>query len=198
MLDAVTLLERTTDAPFIARIPGSKSFTNRALVIAAQRQGTTSIERALHSEDTEFLANCLNSFKGLTVTRTSAGFTVRRDREKLLAPDEELYVGGAGTPARFLLSFAAGVEGATVVTGNERLRERPMDHLLQSFAEMGIRHECLSAPGHLPVRIWGSPVATTEWTVDGSVSSQFVSSLLIFAAQQPHEQVTVRVTGHLV
>jgi 3-phosphoshikimate 1-carboxyvinyltransferase len=198
MLDAVTPLERTTDAPFIARIPGSKSFTNRALVIAAQRQGTTAIERALHSEDTELLANCLNSFKGLTVTRTSAGFTVRRDREKLLAPDEELYVGGAGTPARFLLSFAAGVEGATVVTGNERLRERPMDHLLQSLTEMGIRHECLSAPGHLPVRIWGSPVATTEWTVDGSVSSQFVSSLLIFAAQQPHEQVTVRVTGHLV
>jgi 3-phosphoshikimate 1-carboxyvinyltransferase len=198
MLDAVTPLKRTTNSPFVARVPGSKSFTNRALVIAAQRRGTTAIEAALHSEDTELLSECLNRFRGLTVTKTSTGFAVRRDREKLLAPDEELYIGGAGTPARFLLSFAAGVEGATVITGNERLRERPMDHLLQSLAAMGIRYECLSAAGHLPVRIWGSPVATAEWTIDGSVSSQFVSSLIIFAAQQPREQVTIRVTGHLV
>jgi 3-phosphoshikimate 1-carboxyvinyltransferase len=198
VLADVTPLERTTDAPFVARVPGSKSFTNRALAIAAQRQGTTTIEGALHSEDTELLADCLNRFKGLTAVKTNGGFSVGRDRDKLMAPDEELYVGGAGTPARFLLSFAAAAEGTTVITGNERLRERPMHHLLQSLLQMGIRHECLSAPGHLPVRIWGSPVATTEWTVDGSVSSQFVSSLLIFAAQQPHEQISVRVTGHLV
>jgi 3-phosphoshikimate 1-carboxyvinyltransferase len=140
MLDAVTPLKRTTNSPFVARVPGSKSFTNRALVIAAQRRGTTAIEAALHSEDTELLSECLNRFRGLTVTKTSTGFAVRRDREKLLAPDEELYIGGAGTPARFLLSFAAGVEGATVITGNERLRERPMDHLLQSLAAMGIRY----------------------------------------------------------
>ena len=166
----VTPLERTTDAPFVASVPGSKSFTNRALVIAAQRQGTTAIEGALHSEDTELLADCLNRFKGLTAVKTSGGFTVERDREKLMAPDEELYIGGAGTPARFLLSFAAAAEGATVITGNERLSERPMDHLLQSLSELGIRHECLSAPGYLPE----------------------------VAAQQPREQITVRVTGHLV
>jgi 3-phosphoshikimate 1-carboxyvinyltransferase len=198
MLAAVTPLERTTDTPFVARVPGSKSFTNRALLIAAQRRGMTAIEGALHSEDTELLADCLNRFKGLTAAKTSGGFTVGRHREKLLAPDEELYIGGAGTPARFLLSFAATAEGATVITGNERLRERPMDHLLQSLARMGIRYECLSTPGHLPVRIWGSPVSTSEWTIDGSVSSQFVSSLLIFAAQQPQERISVRITGHLV
>jgi 3-phosphoshikimate 1-carboxyvinyltransferase len=198
MFVAVTPLKGTTSAPFVAKIPGSKSFTNRALVLAAQRRGTTVIEGALHSEDTELLGDCLNRFNGLTVAKTSGGFIVERDRDKLLAPDEELYIGAAGTPARFLLSFAAAAEGETVITGNERLCERPMDHLLQSLGRMGVRHECLSSPGHLPVRVWGSPVETSEWTVDGSVSSQFLSSLLIFAAQQTREQVTVRVTGHLV
>ena len=96
------------------------------------------------------------------------------------------------------MSFAASVEGATVITGTQRLCERPMDHLLQSLGRMGVRYECLSAPGHLPVRIWGSSVATPEWTVDGSVSSQFLSSLLIFAAQQTQERITIRVPGHLV
>src|SRR5262249_57328264 len=107
MLDNVTPLKRTTNSPFVARVPGSKSFTNRALVIAAQRRGTTAIDAALHSEDTELLSECLNRFRGLTVTKTSTGFAVRRDREQLLAPDEELYiVGGAAAPPR-LLSFPA-------------------------------------------------------------------------------------------
>jgi 3-phosphoshikimate 1-carboxyvinyltransferase len=198
MLAAVTPLKGTTTVPFVARIPGSKSFTNRALVLAAQRQGTTTIEGALHSEDTELLADCLNRFKGLTVAKTSGGFIVERDRAKLSAPDEELYIGAAGTPARFLMSFAAAAEGASVITGTKRLCERPMDHLLQSLARMGVRYECLSAPGRLPVRIWGSLVATSEWKVDGSVSSQFLSSLLIFAAQQAQERITIRVPGHLV
>ena len=88
MFAAVTPLARTTDAPFVARIPGSKSFTNRALVLAAQRQGTTAIEGALHSEDTELLAECLDGFKGLTVAKTNSGFVVERDRAKLSAPDK--------------------------------------------------------------------------------------------------------------
>ncbi len=198
ILAAVTPLTRTTDAPFLAKIPGSKSFTNRALVLAAQRRGTTAIGGALHSEDTELLADCLNRFKGLAVAKTSGGFIVERDRDRLSAPDAELYIGAAGTPARFLMAFAAAAEGATVITGTKRLCERPMDHLLQSLARMGVRCECLSATGRLPVRIWGSPVATSEWTVDGSVSSQFLSSLLIFAAQQIQKRIAVRVPGHLV
>jgi 3-phosphoshikimate 1-carboxyvinyltransferase len=198
MLAAVKPLKGTTDAAFVAKIPGSKSFTNRALILAAQRRGTTAIEGALHSEDTELLADCLNRFKGLSVAKTNSGFIVERDRAKLSAPDEELYIGAAGTPARFLMSFAAAAEGATVITGTKRLCERPMDHLLQSLARMGVRYECLSAPGCLPVRISGSPVAMSEWMVDGSVSSQFLSSLLIFAAQQAQERIAIHVPGHLV
>ncbi len=198
MIDDVAPLRHFNRAPFYARIPGSKSYTNRALVIAAQRRGTTLIDGALHSEDTDLLAECLDAFGGLSVARTGDGFTVVRDRDRLEAPERELHIGGAGTPARFLLAFAAAATGATVIAGNRRLNERPMDHLLQSLSAMGVRHDCLAGEGHLPVRVWGGPVSTRDWVVEGSVSSQFVSSLLIFAAQQPRGPITVTVPGHLV
>jgi 3-phosphoshikimate 1-carboxyvinyltransferase len=198
MLDDITPLAHFNPEPYAARIPGSKSYTNRALVIAAQRRGTTHIEGALHSEDTDLLAECLDGFGGLSVTKTDGGFVVTRSRDKLQAPDRELYIAGAGTPARFLLSFAAAAEGATVIKGNARLNERPMHHLLESLAALGVRYECLAGEGHLPVRVWGGPVRARDWVVDGSVSSQFVSSLLIFAAQQESGPVTVTVPGHLV
>jgi 3-phosphoshikimate 1-carboxyvinyltransferase len=198
MLEQITPLKTFNDEAYVARIPGSKSYTNRALVIAAQRRGTTRIEGALHSEDTDLLAECLDGFGGLSVEKTENGFVVNRDRDKLQAAERELYIGGAGTPARFLLSFAASAEGGTLIKGNARLHERPMDHLLKSLTDIGVRYECLGGEGHLPVRVWGSPVRKKDWTIDGSVSSQFVSSLLIFAAQQPSGPITVTVPGHLV
>lgn len=198
MLDQITPLTSFNAERFAARIPGSKSYTNRALVIAAQRRGTTHLEGALHSEDTDLLAECLNEFGGLNVSKTDGGFVVTRSLDRLCAPTRELFIGGAGTPARFLLAFAAAAEGATVIKGNPRLNERPMHHLLESLAAMGVRHECLAGDGHLPVRIQGSAVRTRDWTVQGSVSSQFVSSLLIFAAQQPAGPISVTVPGHLV
>lgn len=198
MLEDITPLTDFDSSSFAARIPGSKSYTNRALVIAAQRRGTTYLEGALHSEDTDLLAECLNEFGGLTVSKTPGGFVVTRSLDRLHAPARELFIGGAGTPARFLLAFAAAAEGATVIKGNPRLNERPMHHLLESLAAMGVRHECLAGDGHLPVRIHGGAVSTRDWMVDGSVSSQFLSSLLIFAAQQPAGPITITVPGHLV
>jgi 3-phosphoshikimate 1-carboxyvinyltransferase len=198
MLDEVTPFTQCCRRAFIARIPGSKSYTNRALVIAAQRRGTTRVEGGLHCEDTELLAQCLDRFGGLSVSKSSTGFIVTRSRDRLQAPTSDLYIGGAGTPARFLLSFAAAAEGATVIRGNARQNERPMNHLLESLSAMGVRHECLAGAGHLPVRVWGSPILNRDWVVDGSVSSQFVSSLLICAAQQPQGPITVAVPGHLV
>lgn len=198
MSSAIAPLTRVSDTPFVARVPGSKSFTNRALVIAAQRRGTTVLDNALDCDDTRRLAAALDAFGGIETTATGGGYVVRRDRAALAAPRQALDLGGAGTPARFLLSFAAAAEGATLITGNDRLCERPMDHLLEGLRAIGVRWECLAAPGRLPVRVFGSTVETDDWTIDGSVSSQFVSSLLIFAAQQPRERVTLRIAGHLV
>jgi 3-phosphoshikimate 1-carboxyvinyltransferase len=184
--------------PFVASIPGSKSLTNRALVLAAQRTGETYIRRALHCDDTDYLASCLNRFEGLTIQTTLDGYRVVRRPGPLRAPAADLFVGGAGTPARFLLSFAAMAQGESVICGNKRLSERPMGDLLRAFDRIGVRYSCLGEPDRLPIRVRGSPISARHWQIAGDTSSQFTSSLLLLAAQQPAGPVTVEVEGKLV
>ncbi|MBC7951572.1 MAG: 3-phosphoshikimate 1-carboxyvinyltransferase [Rhodospirillaceae bacterium] len=198
MIYAVSPLAGINPEPFIANIPGSKSLTNRALIIAAQRMGVTHIRRALHCDDTDYLANCLNQFGGLSVEKTADGYRVTRSREKLLAPENEIFVGGAGTPARFLLSFATTVEGSTVITGNARLCERPMRDLLAAFDKIGVHYDCLKSPGHLPVRVQGTHIVRKRWDINGSTSSQFTSSLILLAACQDSGPITIQVDNKLV
>ena len=188
----------TRQEPFLARVPGSKSLTNRALILAAQATHGVRIRNALHCDDTLRLAAALDAFDGVTVKQTADGFAVDRQAEKIVAPAESLDMAGAGTPARFLLSFAATAEGETVITGGARLRERPMHDLLDALERMGVRFECLEERGHLPVRIHGSSARTQRWRVNGSVSSQFASSLLLFAAQQPAGPITIEIDGKAV
>lgn len=184
---------------FVARVPGSKSYTNRALLIAASRPGRTDIFNALKSEDTVLLSKALGHIQGLKVEETPEGFAVDRTEEVLRPAPEPLYLGGGGTPARFMLSFATTVQGKSVVAGNARLSERPMQDLLDAFTGMGVRWRSLQKPGCLPVEIEGGPIQAGAWTVSGAVSSQFLSSLLLLASQLVHlPKVEVAVTGNLV
>ncbi|MEE8142893.1 MAG: 3-phosphoshikimate 1-carboxyvinyltransferase, partial [Planctomycetota bacterium] len=145
------------------------------------------------------LARALDSFGGLEVESTPEGFRVSRSESPLEAPRAAMDMGGAGTPARFLLSFAAAAQGNSVITGNPRLRERPMDHLLDALGAMGIHYECFGKPGCLPVRIHGGTPGSTTWKVRGDVSSQFTSSLLLYASQQRQVQsIRIQVEGHIV
>jgi 3-phosphoshikimate 1-carboxyvinyltransferase len=204
MLKSVTPLTRRSLDVFQAAVPGSKSLTNRALVLAAQRLGETRIVGGLHSDDTDKLAEALNSFEGLSVARTPEGYTVRRDRARLNSPSRTVFINGAGTPARFLLAFAAAADGETVVTGNKRICERPMGDILQSFDDMGIRYQFEGEPGRLPIRVFGQDIQLGEalppvWSVSGEVSSQFTSALMLLAAQQrPGQQTLIEVTGRQV
>ncbi len=190
---------RTTSAePFVATVPGSKSYTNRALILAAQRMGTTSVVNALASDDTRYLAVAIGAFHGVDVQETETGFITARTEQHLHAPDTPLFMGGAGTPARFLLSFAAAARGATAVTGNPRLEERPMKDVLDTLSSEGIRIERLGQPGHLPVRVHGGAIVGRDWTVRGDVSSQFTSSLCLLAAQQDGDAVRIHIEGNQV
>jgi len=197
-LARIRRLKKTSDVTFDARIPGSKSYTNRALLLGAMRHGVTEIPGALHCDDTRFLAECLSSFDGLDVKPSADGFEVRRGPGRLRAPTSELFVGAAGTPARFLLAFAASVEGSTVVSGTPRLCERPMNDLLDALRRLGIDCECLAAEGCLPVRVRGTSDLCDAWSIHGGVSSQFLSSLILFASQQPAGPIEIQVEGHLV
>ena len=191
-------LQNKNPEPYVARIPGSKSYTNRALVIACMRPGTTQIVGALKSDDTVRLAKALGSFGGIEITDTDDGFQVVRDGETITAPSEPCDMGGAGTPARFLLAFAASAEGDTIVTGNPRLCERPMNDILDSLRAMGITLECQQTEGCLPVKVTGGTPNTLDWTIRGDVSSQFTSSLLLFASQQKSGPVKIHAEGNIV
>ena len=197
-LSKIRRLRKTSGETFQARIPGSKSYTNRALLLAAMRHGESEATGALHCDDTRYLAECLDSFGGLDVKPTVDGFEVRREPRRLRAPSGELFVGAAGTPARFLLAFAASADGSTVVTGTPRLCERPMDDLLDALRRLGVECECLASEGCLPVRVHGTPDPSGEWSIHGGISSQFLSSLILFASQQPAGPIEIRVAGHLV
>ena len=200
VLSSLEPLSRKNSAPYAARIPGSKSYTNRALVLAAQRMGTTAVTGGLHCDDTFRLSEALDSFEGLSVSRTDEGFRTERTRETLGAPAEECFMGGAGTPARFMLGFSAAAEGGTVVTGIPRLCERPMKDILDALAAAGIRYESVGESDFLPIRVHGGPISSREWSIHAGISSQFTSSLCLLAAQQDPAggPITIQPTGNVV
>jgi 3-phosphoshikimate 1-carboxyvinyltransferase len=184
-------LPSTSREPFVARIPGSKSYTVRALVLAAMRMGTTAVAGALDSDDTRRLARALGSFGGLQVEPRPDGFRTTRTAAVLEAPAAALDLGGAAAPARFLLAFAAAAHGATVVTGSARLCERPMGDLIATLRAIGIRCDCLGSPDRLPVRVHGGAPAGRSWRIGAGVSSQFTSALLLYASQLPGGPVEI-------
>ena len=185
-------------APFEARIPGSKSYTNRALLLAAMRMGTTEVIGGLDCDDTQRLMQALDAFGGLSVTQVKGGFRTVRTQPRLTAPKQEVHMGAAGTPARFMLAFAAAADGETVVTGTPRLCDRPMGDLLAALRAIGIRCDCLAKPDCLPVRVYGSAPKNRKWRIHAGVSSQFTSSLILFASQQPGEPIEITLEGNQV
>ena len=194
----ISRLEGRNSETYVAAIPGSKSYTNRALVIAAMRMGTTHVTNGLICDDTVRLAKALDSFVGLSVTQTDDGFRVERSQERVGAPAGPCDMGGAGTPARFMLAFAASAEGETVVTGNARLCERPMGDILDAMRNMGLTVDCEGTDGCLPARVHGGAPTTKEWKIRGDVSSQFTSSLILYASQQAEGPISIHVEGTIV
>lgn len=198
-MNSITGFKKTSSKTFPASVPGSKSFTNRALVLAAHQLGRTVIHNALICDDTIYFSKALSAFEGLDVVQDGDSFIVNRTSETIIAPDEPVYFGAAGTPVRLMLSFVSSAQGQTLVTGNDRLTERPMVDILDAFDTAGIQYECKGEPGHLPVLVTGAPATTANWKINGSVSSQFLSSLLINASQQLDKpEVNIEVINYLV
>ncbi len=162
------------------------------------RPGATEVVGGLKCDDTYRLSEAITAFDGLEVVETERGFRVTREDRRVGAPAAPIHMGAAGTPARFMLGFSAAAEGATVVTGTERLCERPMGDILDTLRSVSIGVECRALADCLPARITGGTITDTTWTIRGDVSSQFTSSLLLLASQQPSGPIRVEVTGNVV
>ena len=166
------------------RVPGSKSFTNRALVAAALAAGESRLLGPLDADDTRTLAAALERL-GAHVERGQGEWQVTGP----LAPAVEsallLDVGPAGTPARFLLALLAALPGRFVLDGSPRMRQRPMGPLVEALRSLGASIEPLEREGFLPLRVEGRTLRGGTVRIRGDVSSQFLSALLLVSPLVP-------------
>jgi len=160
------------------RCPSSKSYSHRAFVISSLAEGKSIIKNPLYSRDT--LAT-ISSCRAL-------GALIRQDNNILnvngghdfRAPDDVINSDNSGTTIRLMTSVASLVKsGSTVLTGDESLRKRPMQPLLDSLNELGVRAFSTKEDGAPPLVVMGGGIKGGSTALDGSLSSQFVSSLLI-------------------
>jgi len=172
-------------------VPGSKSITNRALILAALAEGEVTLEGALWSEDTQIMVECLqelgfmvdvrpdpNEFSNRTITVYGKGGDVPPGGTE--EQPVELFVGNAGTAARFLAAFVCLGRGVYKLHGVPRMNERPKKALFQALRELGYRVD--SPTDKLPAIIHGSgPKPGAKCTVNIEESSQFASALLLCA-----------------
>ena len=171
-------------------VPGSKSITNRALILAALAEGEVTLEGALWSEDTQVMVEALQKLGYSIEVQPDIGEAANRTihvaglgqaipsggtKEEPL----ELFVGNAGTAARFLTAFLCLGQGVYRLSGVLRMHERPQAALLQALRELGYRID--SENDRLPVTIHGQGPSGGSCRVDIAMSTQFASALLLGA-----------------
>jgi 3-phosphoshikimate 1-carboxyvinyltransferase len=159
-------------------VPGSKSYTHRVLIAAALSNGTSVIENALDSEDTHFTLETLKKW-GVRVEKEHERITVHGSGGRLSASDNPIFLGNSGTSMRLLSAVAALAQGRSVLTGTERLQARPIQDLLDGLGRLGGAARSLAGNGCPPVEIAGGGVAGGKTALNCSLSSQFLSALLI-------------------
>lgn len=157
--------------------PGSKSITNRALLLAGLAQGTSRLTGALRSDDTRYMAEALRAM-GVAVEQPDETTFVVTGSGKLLPPSAPLFLGNAGTATRFLTAAVASVDGTVVVDGDEHMRKRPIGPLVAALKSLGIDAE--APTGCPPVTVRGNGhFASGRVEIDAGLSSQYVSALLM-------------------
>jgi 3-phosphoshikimate 1-carboxyvinyltransferase len=180
------------------RPPGSKSITNRALVCAALAEGESVLTGALDSEDTRVMIDALRRL-GIGIEHDPDTSTIRVAGCGGLVPtsEAELYVANSGTTARFLTAVASLGHGTYRLDGTPRMRERPIQDLLDALRQLGGEAVSEAGNGCPPVIVRGRGLRGGRATVAGDVSSQFLSALLM-AAPSTETDVELAVVGPLV
>ena len=161
-------------------VPGSKSFTNRALLIAALADGVSCLKKPLLSDDTKYMIEALRGF-GLQIREEADNFIVVGERGKLMVPTKDIFVGNAGTTMRFLTTFSALVKGKVVLDGDERMRERPIADLLNCLIQMRVQATTTFNNDCPPLKIESEGVSGGKVKLAGDKSSQYLTSLLLSA-----------------
>ncbi|WGE57787.1 3-phosphoshikimate 1-carboxyvinyltransferase [Actinobacillus equuli] len=200
-------MEKITLAP-ISRVegeinlPGSKSLSNRALLLAALAKGTTKVTNLLDSDDIRHMLNALRAL----------GVNYSLSEDKTICTVEgiggvfnwqnglSLFLGNAGTAMRPLtaaLCLKGAAEAEVILTGEPRMKERPIKHLVDALRQAGASVQYLENEGYPPLAIRNSGLKGGKVQIDGSISSQFLTALLM-AAPLAEGDMKIEIIGELV
>ena len=179
----------------LVKVPGSKSITNRALLLAMLADGESILQNALFSDDSRHFLTCLQSLGFDAAADETAGtIRVRGLGGRLPKSEASLYVGSAGTAARFLTACLGVSYGTFHMDASEQMRRRPMAPLLSSLQSLGCEIAYEGAAGCFPFTLTGRGFSRASICINIDKSSQFLSALLIAAALSP-EDFTIETEG---
>ncbi|MCX7420836.1 MAG: 3-phosphoshikimate 1-carboxyvinyltransferase [Planctomycetia bacterium] len=180
------------------RPPGSKSLTNRAIVIAALAQGTSTLTNVLDSQDTQVM---LESWRRLGVivehNTVEKSVILRGCSGQFPQTSAVLWLENSGTSIRFLTAACSVGSGRFLLDGNSRMRQRPILDLVQALNALGANVKCSTESGCPPVEVIADGLKGGRATVAGNISSQYLSALLM-AAPCAKSMVNLQITGSLV
>jgi 3-phosphoshikimate 1-carboxyvinyltransferase len=175
-------------------VPGSKSYTQRALAVACLAEGRSNLSNALISEDTRCIVEALR-FLGAEIIISGSDVAITGTGGKIRNPGRVILLGNNGTALRFLTTLAALGKGEYILDGSSRLRERPLLPLLNALKILGV--ESQSRDGYPPVKIDAKGLKGGRVAFADVESSQYISSLLIGAPYAAGD-IDIRLTGRVV
>jgi len=184
----------------VVTLPGSKSISNRVLLLSALAQGTTRIEGLLESDDTAVMLTALMQL-GVQVETHSAESVSVTGVSRFPVMQASLFMGNAGTAIRPLTAALAVMGGQYTLSGVPRMHERPIGDLVEGLREMGARIGYLDQQGYPPIEISAPEHLSDRVRVQGSVSSQFLTAVLMaapLAVERSGRALTVEVIGELI
>ncbi len=181
--------------PFTIAVPGSKSITNRALLLSMLADGKSELSGILFSDDSRHFLKCLESLNfSLTVSEDEKTASILGLNGALPTREASLYVGSAGTAARFLSAVLGVSHGKFYLDASEQMKKRPMAPLLEALRNVGCEISFSEKEGFFPFTLHANGFQNTEITIDIDKSSQFLSALLI-AAPLCDSTITIKTVG---
>lgn len=185
----------TGSNPIKVEVPGSKSITNRALMLAALGNKTCVLRGVLFSDDSRAFLSCLQELGfDVVIEEEKRSVTITGMGGAIPNRNATINVRSAGTAARFLTVMLAFAGGHYTLNSSEQMKKRPMEPLLTELRKAGVKISCLEREGHFPFIMESENISIREITIDTNISSQFASALLMSATLLPNG-LTLHMSG---
>ncbi|QJC31311.1 3-phosphoshikimate 1-carboxyvinyltransferase [Enterobacteriaceae endosymbiont of Macroplea mutica] len=173
----------------VVTLPGSKSISNRALLLASLAKGKTNLINLLESDDTRYMIQSLKMC-GINIQITNNNCYILGNNGIFNTKNNMLYVGNAGTVLRPLTAILSlNIQCNITITGDSRMKERPIKHLVDVLRSGGAKIIYLEKQNYPPLKLYGGFLGKKQLIIDGSISSQFLTSLLIISPLLKHNTV---------